>query len=95
MEREYGLGRMHTDLLVVWPYDGGVQKAVLELKVVHGSVEGAIGSGLEQTWEYMDRCDTVEGHMVIFDRDEEKPWNEKIFRREEVYRGMQITVWGM
>lgn len=30
IEREYGLGRMRTDLLVIWPYgDGQVQKAVL------------------------------------------------------------------
>ena len=39
IEREYGLGRMRTDLLIIWPYKAGVQnkstvqKVVIELKV--------------------------------------------------------------
>jgi len=37
VEREYGLGRMRTDLLVIWSYSGGVQKCVIELKLLHGS----------------------------------------------------------
>jgi hypothetical protein len=37
VEREYGLGRGRTDLLVIWPYPGGVQRAVIELKVLHKS----------------------------------------------------------
>jgi hypothetical protein len=32
---------------------------------------------------------------VIFDRDEKKAWEEKIFRREEEYQGKRIQVWGM
>ena len=95
VEREYGLGRMRTDLLVVWPYADGVQRSVIELKILYGSLDRTLEEGLEQTWEYMDRCDAEEGHLVIFDRDKGKAWEEKIFRREEAYRGKEIKIWGM
>jgi len=95
VEREYGLGRLRTDLLVIWPYPGGVQKSVIELKIRYGDLEKTIATGLEQTWEYMDGCNTSEGHLVIFDRDERKPWEEKIFSREEMYKGKKIQIWGM
>ena len=95
IEREYGLGRMRTDLLVIWPYPGGVQKVVIELKVLHKSLEQTLAAGLEQTWAYLDRCGAGDGHLVIFDRTSGKPWAEKLFRREETVRGRAITVWGM
>jgi hypothetical protein len=72
VEREYGLGRMRTDLLIIWPYPGGVQKSVIELKILYVSMERTLEEGLEQTWEYMDRCGTDEGNLVIFDRDKDK-----------------------
>jgi hypothetical protein len=36
-----------------------------------------------------------EAHLVIFDRTPGRSWEEKIFRREEVFAGRPITVWGM
>ncbi|MFQ5616069.1 MAG: ATP-binding protein, partial [Anaerolineales bacterium] len=54
-----------------------------------------IQKGLEQTWEYMDRCGTDEGHLVIFDQGKKRTWEEKVFRREESYHGHPIRVWGM
>lgn len=95
VEREYGLGRRRTDLLVIWPYPVGVQRVVIELKIVYGSLERTLAEGLEQTWAYMDRCGTGEGHLVIFDRHPDKPWEEKIFRRIEAYQGKRIAVWSM
>jgi len=95
IEREYGLGRMRTDLLVIWNWPGGVQKAVIELKVLHKSREATIAAGLAQTAEYLDRTGTAEGHLVIFDRDPGRSWEEKIFREEREYAGRTITVWGM
>ena len=95
IEREYGLGRMRTDLLVLWPYQGGVQKVVIELKVLHKNLEQTITTGLEQTWAYMDRCAASAGHLVIFDRTPGKPWEEKVFHRQEQVRGHSIHVWGM
>ena len=95
VEREYGLGRRRTDLLVIWAYPGGVQKTVIETKVLYRSLERTISEGLAQTWDYMDHCGVAEGHLVIFDRTEGKPWEEKLFRRSETYRETEITVWGM
>ncbi len=96
VEREYGLGRLRTDLLVAWPAgEGEVQRVVLELKILHGSLERTIAEGLPQTAAYMDRGGATEGHLVIFDRTPEKPWGERIFHRQETHGGHTIVVWGM
>ena len=101
IEREYGLGRMRTDLLILWPApsdawpDQAVQKAVIECKLLHKSLEQTVHEGLNQTHAYMDRCAATEGHLVIFDRTAGKSWDEKIFRREEDIGDTKITVWGM
>ena len=69
IEREYGLGRRgRTDLLIVWPQDNQTRKIVIECKLLHKSLEQTIAEGLEQTAEYMDRCDAEAGHLVVFDR---------------------------
>jgi hypothetical protein len=129
VEREYGLGRKRTDLLVIWPViekaaraqdirdtspfgmaswppgpqgsfaagrsPAALQLAVIELKVLHKSLEATLAEGLAQTWEYVDRCGAEEAHLVIFDRRPDRAWQDKLFRREERYRDMPITVWGM
>lgn len=97
IEREYGLGRERTDLLIFWPYDHGraVQTVVLELKIRYRDLEKTIQAGLEQTWRYMDRAETAEGHLIIFDRTPDKPWVEKVFQRTEHYNNALILVWGM
>jgi hypothetical protein len=95
IDREYGLGRKRTDLMVAWPHEEGVQKVVIELKILYKSRERTIAEGLAQTAEYMDRCGTREGHLVIFDRRADRKWEEKIFRQSEQYEGKAIVVWGM
>ena len=98
VEREYGLGRKRTDLLVLWPLDDDkrqVQRAVIEMKVLHKSLEATLAEGLAQTWEYADRSGAEEAHLVIFDRTPTKPWEERIFRRDESCQGRPIIVWGM
>ncbi|GAK52634.1 hypothetical protein U14_03886 [Candidatus Moduliflexus flocculans] len=95
IEREYGLGMKRTDLLAIWPHRNGVQHVVIELKIRYGDLDETIRGGVEQTWEYMDRCGATEGHLVMFDRRKQVSWAEKIFCRQEQYRGTTITVWGM
>ena len=57
VEREYGLGKGRTDLLVIWKHRAGVQKTVIELKMKRKeALETVIKDGLRQTYEYMDRC---------------------------------------
>lgn len=100
VEREYGLGRGRTDLLVIWPFAGGVQRAVIELKIMHKSRARTIQEGLAQVREYADRCGAVEAHLVVFDRTSGKPWSRKIFRKKEsrmMPEGIELAigVWGM
>ena len=91
IEREFGLGRGRTDLLIVWPKGGGEQKFVVECKMLRGSLEATVAAGLEQVAGYMDRCAAETSHLVIFDCDEKKPWSEKIFHRSEP----NVEIWGM
>ena len=98
IEREYGLGRMRTDLLLIWPVGGDrgkTQEVVIECKVLHRGLERTLREGLEQTRAYMDRCATAEGHLVLFDRSEGKSWDDKVYRREETEGGAPVEVWGM
>ena len=103
IEREYALGRRRTDLLIVWPpgrFAGAAEpgtparRHVIECKILRGSLEAAVREGLEQTLDYMDRCRAESGHLVVFDRDGSKPWEEKLYRREESLGGRPVTVWG-
>lgn len=95
VEREYGLGRQRTDLLVIWPFKTGVQHAVIELKIKYGDLEKTIQESLEQTRGYMDKCGTEEGYLLIFDRSTGKTWEEKIFKEVKNIDGITITVYGM
>ena len=98
IEREYGLGRMRTDLLVIWPASGPpgtARRMVIECKLLHRGRERTIREGLGQTRAYMERCDADEGHLVVFDRTADRSWREKLFRRDEVADSTPVTVWGM
>ena len=101
IDREYGLGRGRTDLLITKPltdqYGGPFQRIVLELKILRSNIEETIQKGLEQTVEYMDRCGGTinEGHFILFDRRPNRSWEEKIWHRTENFNGTTIEVWGM
>ncbi len=95
IEREYGLGRGRTDLLILWPRGDVVDRAVVECKIRHGGLDRTISAGLVQTGEYMDRCGAREGHLVVFDRNPGRTWGAKLFRRDEAGPAGPITVWGM
>ena len=102
IEREYALGRRRTDLLIVWPPSGPegakvagpARRHVVECKVLRGGLESTIREGVEQTLDYVDKCRAESGHLVVFDRTESKPWEEKLYRREESLGGRPVTVWG-
>ena len=98
IEREYGLGRGRTDLLLAWPVDGDTgrtQKVVVECKILRRGLERTLVEGLAQTRSYMDRCAAAEGHLVLFDRSGDRSWDAKVYRREETEGGARVTVWGM
>ena len=95
IDREHALGSGRTDLLIRWPQNGRERRFVVECKLLHRDVEYTIWKGLEQTRGYMDRCGAESGHLIVFDRSQERMWEEKIFRREPPPDGPPITVWGM
>ena len=77
IEREYGLGRGRTDLLVLWPRDPGQpselwERFVVECKVLRDSdrksLAWTVERGVEQTLGYMEKCGAREGHLVVIDR---------------------------
>ena len=79
IEREYGLGRGRTDLLVLWPREPGQpsdlwERFVIECKVLRDSdrksLEGTVEHGVEQTLGYMKKCKAAEGHLIVIDRRE-------------------------
>ena len=103
IHREYGLGRMRTDLFILWNLpDGAYQRFIIECKILHYSRERTIREGLEQIWQYADSCAADEAHLVIFDRDPSRSWDEKIFCTPYMYEGTDdrpirypVTVWGI
>ena len=95
IEREYALGRGRTDLLIVWPHGGRERRFVVECKVLRRGLERTVAEGVEQTRRYLDRCDAEAGHLIVFDREPERTWEEKIFRRAPSGDGVPVTIWGM
>ena len=100
IEREYGLGRGRTDLLVLWPRQAGQpydmwQRFVIECKVLRESARkslaGTIERGVEQTLGYMSACNAREGHLVVFDRREGAA--ERLPGEERAGSAGAVTVW--
>ena len=98
INREYALGRKRTDLLIEWPLDeqqgflGPVQRIVLELKILRPGRKLATlqKEGITQTQGYAAQVGASEAHLIIFDRNPNKTWSKKIWRK--VVDG--LPVWG-
>ena len=60
-------------------------------------LERTVREGVEQTRGYVDRCGAEAGHLIVFDRSEDRTWEEKIFRRAAPADGgaAPVTVRGM
>ena len=99
--REYSLGMKRMDLFLEWPLDevlmfrGPLQRVVLELKIRRKVLETTIAQGLEQTATYAATCGADESHLILFDRNGSKGWDERIWERTENWNGTTIQVWGM
>lgn len=81
--REYGLGLGRTDLRIEWLKARERQVFALECKIrrKRDGLEEVIQRGAAQTAGYMDRSGAAEGHLLVFDQDPGKSWEEKYFRR--------------
>jgi len=100
INREYGLGRRRTDLFIEWPldeqqgYHGPIQRVVIELKILHKSLETTLKEGLAQTTDYAQRCKADEAHLMIFNRRAKVSWDDKIWQQDEKQNDRVIQVWG-
>ncbi|MBM3204176.1 AAA family ATPase [Candidatus Woesearchaeota archaeon] len=93
IQREYALGRKRVDLLILWPGDHPTQRIVIELKILHNNQ--TIPEGLVQTTQYMDVSNATEGHLVVFNRDTKKTWEEKIYQETHQIGSHTVNVWCM
>ena len=102
IEREYGLGRGRTDLLVLWPREAGQpsdlwERFVIECKVLRDtdrkSLAGTVEQGIEQTLDYMKRCGADEGHLVVMDRRSDAPRQDDGGTLGEADNGQGVAVW--
>ena len=92
IEREYGLGRGRTDLLVLWPREAGQpsdlwERFVVECKVLRDtdrkSLARTVECGVKQTLGYMAQCGAEKGHLVVMDRRSEERRRGEARRRGE------------
>jgi len=68
------------------------KKYIIELKILYNNK--IIEKGKEQIAEYMDTMDENCGWLIIFDRDTNKSWDEKIYSRTETYNNKTIHILG-
>jgi len=99
IDREYGAGRGRTDLMLKWKKGKVEQRIVIELKIYSKnspSIPKIEEKALEQTYEYADRLNSTENHIIIFDRDKiKKEWREKVYKKEMKYKDKTFTIWGI
>ena len=86
--REYAGGRGRMDLCVRY----GNNKYPVEIKINYGPK--TIPDGLTQLSEYMDKLGETTGWLTVFDRDEDKPWDDKIFWKTETTGNKTLHVVG-
>ena len=86
--REMALGSTRLDLCVEF----GKFRYAVELKMKRMfSPE----KSYPQLLGYLDKLGLAEGWMAIFDEDKTKPWDEKLFLRDETFNGKTIHVVGL
>jgi hypothetical protein len=88
VQREMATGTDRLDLCIA--YKG--KKYPIELKINRG--KQSIEKGIEQTLGYMDTLGCAEGWLVVFDRDREKSWDEKIYQKTEKQNEKTVYIFG-
>jgi hypothetical protein len=88
IDREMALGKNRLDICIEWKG----QKYPIEIKLYKGGK--TLKDSTEQILKYMERVGAKEGWVVVFDRDDQKSWDERIYLREEIANGKKITVAG-
>jgi hypothetical protein len=87
--REPAANTKRSDLCIV--YEG--KKYPIELKIWRGTK--TLQEGLEQIAGYMDTFGSQEGWLLIFNRNPDISWDEKIYYQQEVVEGKIINIFGV
>jgi hypothetical protein len=87
VKREYALGLNKVDVCI--GYMG--QKHPIELKI---KGHKSFAESLEEEWKYVNISGASEGWLVIFDRSENKAWDEKLTWETQEYKGKTIHIVG-
>ncbi|HOD53973.1 MAG TPA: AAA-like domain-containing protein [Candidatus Cloacimonadota bacterium] len=99
INREYGVSRKRTDLMLKWSYSLNnqihYQKVVMELKVINErySFEKVRQEALIQTAEYARICGSDEAHILIFDRNNTQKWSATEPNELTEYDGVKLEIW--
>ena len=88
VRREMATGTDRLDLCIEYKE----KKYPIEIKLNRG--KQSIEKGIEQTLRYVDTLGCQEGWLVIFDRDEKKSWDEKIFQKKEIIINKTVYIFG-
>ena len=86
--REMALGSKRLDLCVEF----GKFRYAVELKMKRNF---SPASSYAQLAGYLDHLGLSEGWMAVFDEDKSKPWDEKLYTRDETFEGKTIHVIGL
>ena len=86
--REMALGSKRLDLCVEF----GKFRYAVELKMRRNF---SPATSYAQLAGYLDHLGLPEGWMAVFDEDKSKPWNEKLYTRDETVDGKTIHVIGL
>jgi hypothetical protein len=86
--REIAGGTKRLDLCL--HYQGATYP--IELKLRYG--DKTYDEGPEQLAEYMDKFGCADGWLIVFDRRQKTPWNQKIFWKTRKFEGKTIHIVG-
>ena len=86
--REFASERGRLDLCV----DYNDKRYPIEIKIFRG--QKTIDQGIEQTLQYMNSLACTNGWLVVFDRDREKSWDEKIYQKTEKSGNKTVHIFG-
>lgn len=84
--REYAYARGRMDLCVQYKN----KNYPIEIKLLYN--KNTIQEGFEQLSNYLDGLGEKRGWLVIFDRDPNKTWEEKISQNTVKYKGYEINL---
>ncbi|MDR3204129.1 MAG: hypothetical protein LBV23_05245 [Deltaproteobacteria bacterium] len=86
IDRQYAEGCGAVDISI--RYKG--REYLIEVKLEYSYNENS----LSQLASYLDNADEKEGWLVVFDRNKNKSWDDKIYIKTEQFKNKTTTVFG-